>query len=472
MRRHSSARVALILALALAAAACGGKGEEQAGRNPAVPAGGGGTPTIVPAPGGSPITLPTAAGTPSPGATGAPGGGTTGTRGGGGTKARPTPTLDPNYKGDVGITENSIKIGVIYPQSGSFAPLFDQYPKIYRAAFNDINDREGGIFGRKLELVTGDEDDSASQAQAAARQMATTAFGVTTALQEVTVVDFNERARVPTMTLLGTITPGALHGKYPYSFHMGTPPGYMEVRNGASRIHKAFPKMVDRVAFVTTPDIYPGAIKAFTEAAKRHGVTVVHVEKLALNQAQCLNSVSNVQSKNPKIVYIHSSSLEAGCFFRDARSAGFRPQWTGRLAQLTNTASGNSNDGMVGVTYLRGLKSKEGQRLLATYKKYYPNEQFVDIEPNILAWAAAQMWILWLKALGPQPTRAGFPGVVETAGPFESGLLGPQRFSPGIHVGSEHTIAGIVRDGNVVITDDVWRKTYDGITDPPFFPFR
>jgi len=416
-----------------------------------------------------------AAGAKSTGAVSA--GGTAGGGGGaavnsGGAPTNPHPKISPTYRGDVGITKTSIKIGAIYPQSGSFAALFQQYPRIYQAAFNDVNDREHGVYGRKLELVTADEADSASQAQAGTRKLVTSAFGFGTALQELTEASVANAAHMPTLTILGSITPGALHGKYPYAFQMGTPPGYLEIRNGPSRIHQAFPKLVDRTVLVTTPDVYPDAAKAFTAAAKRHGVNVVHVEKLQLNQAQCLNAVSNVQSFHPKIVYVHSSSIEAGCFFRDARTAGFHPQWSGRLAQLTNTASGNATDGQVGITYIQTLNSPEGKRLLATYKKYYPNDQFTDIEPNLLAWAAAQMWIQWMKALGPEPTRAKFPGAVESHGPYPSGFLGPQSYSPGNHVGSEHTISGHVTGGNVVITDATWRKTYDGISDPPFFPFK
>lgn len=387
-----------------------------------------------------------------------------------GAAEAPAQTAAAPYAGEIGVDDDSITIGTIYPQSGPFAPLFEQWPKIFRAAFQEVNDA-GGVHGREIRLVTGDEGESASRAQAAVRQLAPVAFGITSGIQERTTAALAEREGIPLMALLGAIVPEGLSGRLKSSFVVGTSPEYFEPRNGPSLLAARFPDQVDNVAFVYTADVYAGSEEAFLKAAPHHGVNVVHVEKLALNQSTCLNSVSNVQAKRPDIVYVHASSLEAGCFFRDARVAGFQPQWAGRLAQLTNELSGRSNNGQVGVTYLRGMSSEEGQRAARAYRKH-EGEDMVDIEPNLLAWASAQMWIQWLQAIGPRPTRAGFAEAVISASPFESGLLGPQSFARGLHVGSEHTIAGEVRGGRVVITDDVWRTTYDGVELPPFYPFR
>jgi ABC-type branched-subunit amino acid transport system substrate-binding protein len=371
----------------------------------------------------------------------------------------------------VGVDATSIRIGTIYPQSGAFAAFTTQYAKVWRAAFNDVNDREGGIYGRKLILETVDEGESTSQALAAAREIAPKVFGYTTFLQETVEANFAESNGIPALTLLGNITPGAVNGKYRYSFQVGTPPGYYVARNAPSFIHAKFPSLVDRTVLVTG-EIYPSAKEAFAKAAARHGVKLVHTETLAINQAQCLNSVQNVADATPKIVFVIAGPIEAGCFFRDAKAVGFQPQFATLLNIPQNAASGGGDDQVPGIVPYYPLESDEGRRMIATYKKYHPNEE-VTFPANDRAWASAQMWIQWLRAMGPGPIRKSFPGVVESNGPYANGFDGPQTFSREIHVGSEHTIAGFqAGGGRYVINDQVWRTTYDGIKDPPFFPFR
>jgi hypothetical protein len=54
---------------------------------------------------------------------------------------------------DPGLTSDTIRIGTVLPLSGPQAALGHDIESVLRAYFDEIN-RQGGIYGRKLELVS------------------------------------------------------------------------------------------------------------------------------------------------------------------------------------------------------------------------------------------------------------------------------------------------------------------------------
>ncbi|MGY1609134.1 MULTISPECIES: ABC transporter substrate-binding protein [unclassified Geodermatophilus] len=76
------------------------------------------------------------------------GGGDSGGGGGGGS--------EDNEASDIGITEDSIKLGAHYPLTGPAAPGYSEIPSGVTAYFDYVNDN-GGVNGRQLEFVYRDD---------------------------------------------------------------------------------------------------------------------------------------------------------------------------------------------------------------------------------------------------------------------------------------------------------------------------
>jgi ABC-type branched-subunit amino acid transport system substrate-binding protein len=54
---------------------------------------------------------------------------------------------------DPGVEEDRVRVATMLPREGRTAPLGDAMEKVLRAHFADVNER-GGVFGRRIELVT------------------------------------------------------------------------------------------------------------------------------------------------------------------------------------------------------------------------------------------------------------------------------------------------------------------------------
>lgn len=120
-RTRWARRGALLLSLALLLAACGGGRDDDSGNG-----------------GGAPAT-------------------DNGNGNGNGEEVeRIIDASDCPDNGTVGVTDTSIKFGSSFPQSGLFA-AFAEISKGYIAYFNYINEVEGGVDGRKIEVVTKDD---------------------------------------------------------------------------------------------------------------------------------------------------------------------------------------------------------------------------------------------------------------------------------------------------------------------------
>ncbi|MDQ3506333.1 MAG: ABC transporter substrate-binding protein, partial [Actinomycetota bacterium] len=95
-------------------------------------------------------------------ATDAPGtsaGGDTGTTGGdtgttgGDTGTTTGESVDPaSIEFDIGVDDETIKVGLLADLSGAFAPLVTEITEAQRVYWDKVNE-EGGIAGRQIELV-------------------------------------------------------------------------------------------------------------------------------------------------------------------------------------------------------------------------------------------------------------------------------------------------------------------------------
>jgi ABC-type branched-subunit amino acid transport system substrate-binding protein len=99
---------------------------------------------------------------------------------GSGGSAAPAPGSKPNYDSDVGVTADKIKIGLINLASAtrSLGPaVAGSSQKVTDAAVKYIN-RNGGVAGRKLELVTCDDGGDVTRARACYEKLKTQVFAL------------------------------------------------------------------------------------------------------------------------------------------------------------------------------------------------------------------------------------------------------------------------------------------------------
>lgn len=119
-----------------------------------------------------------------------------------------------------GIDDDRILIGVSIDKSGVFAPLSAELEAALNARFSVVND-EGGVAGRRVELIVLDDKGDATQALANFRQLweRDKVFAIYT-LGTAGPLDYIAQKEIPTFAFAGP--PAAFSSKYPTMLPLGS----------------------------------------------------------------------------------------------------------------------------------------------------------------------------------------------------------------------------------------------------------
>ena len=146
MTKNTRRMLAALTCFGLVAAACGDDEEGGGTDAPGTTAGGSGPATT--AGGSGPAT--------TSGGTGTTTAGSATTTGGTAADTTTGETVDPaDIETDIGVDDETIKVGLLADLSGAFAPLVTEITEAQRVYWDKVN-AEGGIAGRQIELVIED----------------------------------------------------------------------------------------------------------------------------------------------------------------------------------------------------------------------------------------------------------------------------------------------------------------------------
>lgn len=248
-----------------------------------------------------------------------------------------------------GITPTQVAVGLVYPNTGLYAPLARSWPDVLQAAFDEVND-QGGIHGRNLVLKTYDDAGSDANTIAAnhrrARDEVFAYISYISTTNEI-LAPLANKDGVP--ILYGNI-PEELGQTLRYGF-AGIPYWATQARIMPSFIANRLDGSDKRIG-VTFEDSQT-AINAkdiFKSEAAQAGLDVVFEQPVQANQSTCANEVANLQSNRVELVVMIHGPFAAICMQRDAQALGYDATWTGMGSVLqTNTlppATGGGADGM------------------------------------------------------------------------------------------------------------------------------
>lgn len=387
---------------------------------------------------------------------GGSGGGGSGGGGSGGSGA---------YRGEVGVTKDTITIGFIYPRSGPYQGLTTNAEPAIRAAFDDIN-AAGGIYGRKLVPMFGDDGyNNASVALASAQSLNDKVFGMHTLTFNgfAAMHRFLEEKKVPYLFGNADRAAGA---KLRYGF-VGTTYLQTQAEMLPDFMKGKFDAQSKRIGIIyqDTPDVKP-AIASFKAAAKDAGLNVVITQVVEEAPSTCANEVTNLQGANAQVVWLAVGPLPAVCVLRDADTVGYKPVWTGTSNtfnfNVINTASGCKTEGMVTMGGWQTLEQPAGQRYRSAMAKHYPNDPDIQDDDlgGYLAWGSALYWAEAARRAGRNPTRESFVTGMETMRGWAGGPFSPLTFGPGDRAGSRAVLTTKVVNCKWVTIDPKWRTSF------------
>jgi branched-chain amino acid transport system substrate-binding protein len=402
-----------------------------------------------------------AAGTAGPAGTASGGtGGAAPSAGGGDASSPPLPS--PGGGTTVGVTKDSVTVGLFYPKTGAYAGIVRNLPAIIQGAF----DEAGTIHGRRLILKTYDDGTAnASTIQVEEKRARNESFAFLSGVGETNVVlaPLADQHRVPAVIAnidekvalpLTYVFPITAYWRYQATVL----PSFIknQLGGGGKRIG---------IVFEGTSTATNGK-EAFKVKAKELGLNVVFEQPIAQNQSACANEVANLQSQRVELVFMMNGPLGAICMLRDAKALGYKPTWTGvGLSWNLNvvaTASGGAADGIRTLATSTTLESPAGRRYVAFVKKYLGNSDAAEDDLMLLAYGFALSFIEGLRRTGPSLTREAFVQTFETRmNDYDEGFLPPPTFGPGNRSGPKVLgVTACCTNGKWTTPQPGWRATF------------
>ncbi len=356
-----------------------------------------------------------------------------------------------------GVTDGTIKIGLFGPLTGP-AGAARKNVLGTAAIYQNVND-QGGIHGRKIELVIEDDGCDGARGVAAYRKLIAEdkVFLIHGAwCSAVALAVKPEAARnpgVPYMVLgaaSAEITATYLSNLYQ--------PVATSQTAGAQMVEFALSKPgASRIAIIGHTDAWGRAyFEATTARLKEHGLTPVVVRTFERGDTDAAAHVAAIKEAAPDAALALLYPNEMAIYLREAYKQGLKTTTIGATAASiddTNKKIGipaAMNDVYMAFPLRAIITSPELQKFAAIFKKYYPDEALDTM--SFYSMDGAIAIVEALKRLGPDVTREGFMAELDRFRDFDGGVQpGKITFSPGDHRGIKAiSLVGLVRHREVI----------------------
>jgi len=353
---------------------------------------------------------------------------------------------------DPGVTDKTVKIGVFAPLSGnSMAYGFDvlNAAKMY---YDKVN-KEGGVHGRKIELVIEDDRCSANDLLAAVKKLTEQdkVFALNGGSCSGAVVgarEYIERSQIP-YVMLNASGDGAL---YPPSKYIYGAFSISQRAVGGSMVQFASEHLKGKkVGYINHDDAYGSwNLEAAEFQAKKLGVDL-QVQSVNPNITDVTAPMLKIRAANPDVLVITTYARPVGLLIKKANELGFNKpivvgvNGTADLKQLFENVG--TKEAFKNVYIQEVLADVPGGAKLKwvydMYKASYPDLASQPGHPQTYmpyGIPSAMTVVNALKAAGPQLTREKFLTALSQT-KFDSGVMaGPIELTSTDHAGQKSAI--------------------------------
>lgn len=353
-----------------------------------------------------------------------------------------------------GVTDSTITFGMSAPFSGPNGIYGTEMRESITAYFEQIN-KNGGINGRKLELLSLDDGYETDRAVANTKKLiqdekvfALLAFygsSPTTAAMEV----FSS-AKVP---LVGTIS-GAETLRNPVNRYMFNVRASYANETDAIISQLASLGLKNIAVFYQNDGFGKSGLDGVTAALKKHGLApsaVGTVERNSLDVAKAVESIAKVTPQAVIMVTLYKPTAE---FVRQMRRNGQNPQFMTLSpvgADLLVKELGNDARG-IGISQVMPYPWNDSNPLVREYRKLMntTGKQSQSSYYGVEGYAMAKVMVEGIKRAGKELTREKLTSSLETMGSYD---LGGYRigYSTSDHNGSRFVDLTVIGNGGKVL---------------------
>jgi branched-chain amino acid transport system substrate-binding protein len=341
-----------------------------------------------------------------------------------------------------------VKVGVIFPLSGGAGPQGQHVSQAIQAMAAMIND-QGGVLGRKIELLI--RDDESTPAVGVSRANELISAGVAVIIEgwnsPVTL------AMQPVINRAGILDITAISKADPILSGEGNP---LAVRLNSSNSQDgavianyiANTLKAKRVAFLTQNDAYGNGAQASIETELKklnHAYEKVAEEKFPFTQADFRVALTNVRAANPDVTIAINANEGLGmpALIRQARQSRVPGQLVaavGTIAPSVISVAGDAANGLVGADiYFPDVEPFASNPVNKAFVE--KTKQMFNYTPDkfmALGAAALQVWAMAVnevKSFDKEPVAKRIRG-----GTFRNTIFGDMTFEANGQLKTQHSL--------------------------------
>lgn len=355
--------------------------------------------------------------------------------------------------GGAGVHEDSIVFGQSAAFTGPAAELGRNMRLGIRAAFEEAN-RDGGVHGRRLQLVALDDGYEPETAATNTRTLIERGvFALIGAVGTPTSRSGEPVASSESVPYIGAFTGAEFlrSADRPYVVNLRAS-YYQETAEMVERLTRDLG--FRRIAVLHQNDSYGNAgLTGVVRALDRRGMELVRADSYMRNTRAVKRALLSLRKENPDAVIIIGAYQAAGEFIKWARRIGFAPvfvniSFVGSNALLSEL--GTEGDGVV-VTQVVPFPRDARVAVVRRYREALravdrsASPGFVSLE----GYLAGRLAIEGLERAGAEPTRDGFLEALASAGPIDLGGFVVQ-YGEGDNQGSDRVFLTEIRGARFV----------------------
>ena len=360
-------------------------------------------------------------------------GGTSGTAVGGGAGA-PAPAGGNGGATDIGVTATSITVGNVASLSGPIPGLFEGAVNGTNAYIKYVNST-GGVYGRKLKLAVGDDQNECGANQNRYRDLSPKVFafvGGFSVFDECSARVMRPQPKVPLVQYALSGAANALPNLFsPQASVPGYATGPFEYWNNK------YGDKTKKVGSVYSQNAAAAdSHRAISAAAKSVGWKFIYERGAASTEQDFTADIVRMRQDGVELVFLMATTAQnAARIKRAADSQNFKPVWIVQVAYdqsfITFAGGPEAAEGVEGANlFSLYFGADEGKRVseVGLYQQWMKrNNPKANLDVfSLYGWTSAKLFVQALKDAGPKATRAGLLASLKKVEKYDAdGMLAP-----------------------------------------------
>ena len=360
---------------------------------------------------------------------------------------------------EVGLSDDVIKVGAALPMTGPFAGIGHDLKQTLGAYFTEVN-KQGGIYGRKFELVIADSHGDPVGTDDVTRLLVEKegVFALVGSFQpgnSQATSEFLKKSEVP---LIGPVTLSPLLPPLPNRFVFYLLPSFNDQTRSlidfiaADETRSRDRSTIRLVAVYSDNGFDQDALTGLRAQAKTRSMQIAAEQSYDSASLSAKSIVAAVAAQKPDYIFFFGNGDDFGAFAREMDRLKLE-------ADLMTCAS------MVGRSAF-GLPARVASRTYLSYPASFPEEddsaEFLGVMQKggvqlrsaafqAVAYAGAKIFVEAVKSSGRKLNRAALLNSLEHLQNFRTGVLPPVTFSPNRRIGVT---------GSYIVSIDVAKKRF------------